>query len=254
VPATNAAPNQDQIVEMSAFEVRTTQGHGYSETNAAAALKTNENIMDIPQSILVVTNDLINDIAAHSTSDTLQFIGVAHTQAYLDFPAVRGGGTGYPYIDDMPDNQSFTDNAFVDTYAVIKGPTEFLYLNAGEGGLILMTTKKPLPYDQLVATARINDWGQYRFLLDATGPVGKVGDAKVGVRVVAWYQSGGFWAQNQVDDRKGIFFAGETDYQCGWTGTIRTSSGRPIPRASSRPKGMFMSRPVAALSARFPTP
>jgi outer membrane receptor for ferric coprogen and ferric-rhodotorulic acid len=53
--------DQDQVVQMSSFIVRTTQGQGYVSTNSAAGLKGNQRLLDIPQSLLVITSDLIND-------------------------------------------------------------------------------------------------------------------------------------------------------------------------------------------------
>src|SRR5258708_2825582 len=73
VPA--PAATTDETVMLSAFEVSTTQGKGYTSTNSASGFKTNEPLINIPQPILVVTRDLIDDIGYKDMSDVLQFTG-----------------------------------------------------------------------------------------------------------------------------------------------------------------------------------
>ena len=69
------APGQDEVVQMSAFEVTTTQGHGYVATNADAGFKTVQPLLDIPQDMQVVTRDLIDDIGAIDSSTIMQYFG-----------------------------------------------------------------------------------------------------------------------------------------------------------------------------------
>ena len=70
------APGQEEVVQLSAFEVRTTANTGYSPGNIAQALRSNSNLMDTPNQIIVVTNDLIKDIGADNSSDILAFAGI----------------------------------------------------------------------------------------------------------------------------------------------------------------------------------
>ncbi len=198
--ATDAGP----IVNMSAFEVTTTQGHGYVSTNAASAFKTNESLMNIPQGDIVVTNDLINDIGYTNTTDVLAFFG-ASAGFEGEATQIRGGGAGYPYIDSMQVQSPYLDNAIVDSYEVIKGPAEAVYQNAPLSGIVLKSTKKPLPYRQDILTASIDGAGLYRFVGDFTGPLGRVGDAQLSYRFVGVYQSGKTYFQNVKNGAKVLF-------------------------------------------------
>src|ERR1700722_17416182 len=58
-PSTSEPSDQEkpsnQVVQMSAFEVITTQGNGCVATTAATACKTDQALMDIPQADIVVT-------------------------------------------------------------------------------------------------------------------------------------------------------------------------------------------------------
>ena len=136
----------DEVIRMSAFEVRTTQGQGYTAGNSASALKTSDSLMKLPAQILVVTSDMVKDIGSHNASDILAFAGLV---PYYRGPAIlsRGSRIANPYTDDVPQSSGIgqSDNTYIDTYQVIKGPQQVLYPLASLGGLVLQTTKKPLP-------------------------------------------------------------------------------------------------------------
>src|SRR4051794_5553055 len=74
---TNPAAAKEEASLGSRFEVTTTQGKGYVATNSASGFKTNEELIKIPQSVTVVTRDLIDDIGATKTSDVLLFAGAS---------------------------------------------------------------------------------------------------------------------------------------------------------------------------------
>jgi len=189
---------------MSQFEVTTTQGHGYVATNAASGLKTNESLMDIPQAAVVVTRDLIDNVGFADTSNVLHVFGLSNSNNGEGLE-LRGINLGYGYTDDMPTNQNYADNVWVDSYEVIKGPVESLYLNAPLAGMVVKSSKKPLPYNQGILTASINEWGLYRFTMDLTGPLGKLGDVELGYRFVAALQDGHLYFYNYKDSREVLF-------------------------------------------------
>ena len=79
-PASAAEPAENQkkeeVITLSVFEVASTQGKGYTVTNAATGFKTNESLLKIPQAVTVLTRDLIDDIGAVDSSNILQYAGV----------------------------------------------------------------------------------------------------------------------------------------------------------------------------------
>ena len=76
-PSDKDKDKKDETVIMSAFEVSSTEGKGYTSSNAATGFKTNEQLLKIPQAVTVVTRDLINDIGAVDGSNILRFAGEA---------------------------------------------------------------------------------------------------------------------------------------------------------------------------------
>jgi outer membrane receptor protein involved in Fe transport len=204
-----AAPlaRDENVLQMSAFEVRTTQGKGYSPGNSASALKTSEPLMKLPAQIIVITSDMIKDIGSHNASDILSYAGLV---PYYRGPAImsRGSRVGNPYTDDVPQATGIgiSDNTNIDTYQVIKGPQQVLYPLASLGGLVLQTTKKPLPgVQQYVIDEKIQQWGRSTTTFDLNQPLGEIGEGAFTGRLVGIYQKGQGPFYNTRDDRFGIF-------------------------------------------------
>ncbi|SDS47810.1 Outer membrane receptor for ferric coprogen and ferric-rhodotorulic acid [Opitutus sp. GAS368] len=207
-----ATPPKEPALQLSKFEVRSTQDTGYIANNSATGFKTNQELIKIPQSVTVVTRDLIDDIGATKTSDVLQFAGAS--QFYRgESIRLRGARTLNAYLDDAIENVPYSDNVDIDSYEVIRGPAGVLYANASVGGVVLKATKKPLPYALDKINFSINDWGQYRSELDATGPLGELGDAKISYRMVAAVQGGNSYFKNTKDDRLALHPTFEVDFK-----------------------------------------
>src|SRR5688572_10932383 len=72
--------DKEETVQMSAFEVTMTEDKGYTHGNSIGALKTEDRIFDIPQSLQVMTRDMIDDIGGgNKVSNILNYAGVGHS-------------------------------------------------------------------------------------------------------------------------------------------------------------------------------
>jgi len=202
-PAETTTDEKGSVVRLSKFEVVTTQDKGYVANNAATGFKTNQELIKIPQSVTVVTRDLIEDIGATKSSDVMQYAGASQFYRGESF-RLRGARVLNAYMDDAIENVPYSDNVNIDSYEVIRGPAGVLYANSSLGGVILKSTKKPLPYNYRKVNFSFKDYGEYRTELDVTGPAGDLGDAKVGYRFVAAYQGGDHYLKNVKDDRLAI--------------------------------------------------
>ncbi len=198
--AADATPAKPPVLELSKFEVTTTQDKGYVANNTVTGFKTNQALIKIPQSVTVVTRDLIEDIGATRTSDVLLYAGAS--QFYRgESIRLRGARTLNAYMDDAIENIPYSDNVNIDSYEVMRGPAGVLYANAGLAGIVLKSTKKPLPYSMQKVSFSFKDYGEYRTELDLTGPIGSLGDVKVGYRFAAAFQGGDHFLKNVTDDR-----------------------------------------------------
>lgn len=227
-----AKSDAEKVVTLSKFEVTTTQDTGYVANNTASGLKTNESLMKIPQSVTVITRDLIDDVGAVNTSDLLLFVGASQFFRGESI-RLRGARILNAYVDEAIDTVPFSDNANIDSYEIIKGPTGVLYANSSVGGVVLKTSKKPLPYARHQLGFSINDWGLYRATVDATGPVGKLGDAKVSYRFVGVTQDGDAFFKNLEDARTALhpalqFELNNTTFRVAFDYIDRTTSSNAM--------------------------
>jgi len=202
-PAAASAAASGDVTVMSAFEVRTTQGQGYSAGNSASALKTSESLMNLPAQIIVLTSDMIRDINSGNASDVLSYAGLV---PFYRGPAImaRGNRVGNPYMDEVPQGTGIgvSDNTNVDTYQVIKGPQQALYPLASLGGLVLQTSKKPLAgRSQTLLEFGIQQWGRSTFSVDTNQPLANIGEGRFTYRVAAKFQQGQGPLYNSKDDR-----------------------------------------------------
>lgn len=198
---TISSESKDEAVMLGSFQVSSTQGKGYTSSNAATGFKTNESLLKIPQAVTLVTRDLIDDIGAVDSSNILQFAGVSNFFAGESF-AMRGTRIGYPLLDEMPDGVPYLDNVNLDSYTVMRGPAATLYLNASLGGTVLTTSKFPLQKAQYSITGKVDEHGTYRTEVDFTGPLATLGDFKFSYRFVAAVQDGDSYFKNLVDHRQ----------------------------------------------------
>lgn len=194
---------QSEVVALSKFEVVSTQDRGYVSSNSVTGLKTNVELIKVPQSVTVVTRDMIEDIGATRSSDVMQYAGASQFYRGESF-RLRGARVLNAYLDEAIENVPYSDNVNIDSYEIIRGPAGVLYANAGLGGVILKASKKPLPFAQQKVSFFVKDYGEYRGELDLTGPAGNLGDVKVGYRLAMAYQGGDFYLKNVTDDRLAI--------------------------------------------------
>ena len=61
------AASEENVLELSPFLVSDTQGKGYRAPTATSGLKSRAQIIDIPQSVMVVPRDIIDDLGQLST-------------------------------------------------------------------------------------------------------------------------------------------------------------------------------------------
>lgn len=124
------------------------RGDDYAPTNATSALKIDAQQRDIPQTVNVITDQVIRDQAAHSLQDVMKNVpgvGLATGDGQRDAFVIRGFTALYDVYQDglRDDAQYFRDLYNIDRIEVIKGPAAVLYGRGSSGGLVNLITKKP---------------------------------------------------------------------------------------------------------------
>jgi len=177
--AADAAPTSvNPIIQLDEFQVTSSRDTTYRAANATAGTRLGTKIKDLPQSITVLTEDFLQDIAAINLGDALAYVGGVSpgeaTPNSGDASTVRGYGAPFPFKDGIRDESLNTrgDMADIERVEVLKGPSSFIYGNVfGVGGAINKVSKRPKPKAAYSLRAMIGQYNFYRGQLDATGPL-----------------------------------------------------------------------------------
>jgi outer membrane receptor for ferric coprogen and ferric-rhodotorulic acid len=151
----------------------------FTQNDAFGATKMGLPLKDTPQTVNVVTSDLIDVASIHTFEDFYKVDASSGTTHALDgYPRnfYRGfyqQGINAVRVDGfrMPGNINL-DLAMFDRFEVIKGPTSTLYGQNNVGGALNAVSK--LPQRQFAAELDLEagQFDQYRADADVTGPIG----------------------------------------------------------------------------------
>ncbi|HRE79840.1 MAG TPA: TonB-dependent receptor plug domain-containing protein, partial [Opitutaceae bacterium] len=193
---------EDKTIELGAFEVAMSQSAGYNATNAGSALKTGEKLLQIPQSVSIITRDMIDDVNSFNTSDTLNYSGVGNFYQG-DSAVIRGVRAGM--MTDGAADTNF-DNISLDSITVLRGPIGVLYGFQGTlGGAVIKNTKTPLANPLTVTNIKLDQYGYVRGEIDHSRPLGQLGKAKVAYRLAATHQIGDNYLDRMEANRSLVF-------------------------------------------------
>ncbi|CAD5107770.1 TonB-dependent siderophore receptor [Zestomonas carbonaria] len=163
---------------------------GYVARRSLTGSKTDTALVEIPQSISVVTRQEMDDRGVQNLNDAVRYTaGVRSESAGIDSRAddirIRGFDAGSwsnsRYLDGLrvPRGGQWTTTQF-DTYGlerveVIKGPAAVLYGQVTPGGMINMVSKRPTAEQRNEALLQAGSHDQYKLALDVGGVLDEQG-------------------------------------------------------------------------------
>ncbi|NUT14109.1 MAG: TonB-dependent siderophore receptor [Cupriavidus sp.] len=180
-------------------------GEGYNPPNAVSATKTEAPLRDVPQTVNVVTAEVMRDQHATSMQAALQNVpGVSFStgDGQRDQVSIRGfTAIADQFVDGIRDDALyFRDLSNVDRVEVIKGPAAVLYGRGSSGGLINRVTKKP-GIDVTDFALSYGMWADRR----AEADVGRVfADGAAAFRITGAVEKANSYRSQQFLDRKAI--------------------------------------------------
>lgn len=145
----------------------------------ASATRTETELLDLPQSIQVVGQEVIRQQGIIDLKDAVRNVsGVTYTGTYsggYQYFSARGfwmsNVANYRRNGMLLPNfgQNYADN--VESVEVLKGPSGILYGDVTPGGVINVVTKKPLAESYRRAELKVGAYGLARPALDLGGPL-----------------------------------------------------------------------------------
>ncbi len=167
---------------------------GYVATGTSTATKTATSIMDIPQSVTIVTKQQMQDRGSVSLGQALTYVPgvtVAQGEGNRDQITIRGQDTSADFFTDgvRDDAQYYRDLYNISAVEVLKGPSALIFGRGGGGGVVNRVTKKADGETIRELGFSTGSWGRKRATLD----LGQAVSDTVALRLNALYeQSYGF--------------------------------------------------------------
>lgn len=163
---------------------------GYKADDTATATKTDTPLLDVPQSVSVVTRARIDDQALHSLADVLRYVPgatVGQGEGNRDQITLRGQNTTADFfLDGVRDDVQYYRSLYnIERVEVLKGPFALIFGRGGSGGIINRVQKAPIA-DALRVTASgsANTFGAWDVAADVNAPI----STNAALRVNGYYE------------------------------------------------------------------
>lgn len=206
-PATDAA----QAVQLEELAVAGNGGSllkvdGYLAKDSISATRTDTPLREVPQTVVVVPNQVLEDAAATRVDTALDLAGVGRANNFAGLGltefTIRGFATGEYYRNGFPINRGFPnspDVASIERIEVLKGPSAFLYGRGDPGGTFNIVTKQPLAERSFAIGTQYGSYNLKRSTFDATGALDE--DGKVLARITGAVEDNGSFRDFVRGDR-----------------------------------------------------
>ncbi|HBB30628.1 MAG TPA: TonB-dependent siderophore receptor [Cyanobacteria bacterium UBA8803] len=200
---------EQELPEEEEIEIVVTgeQEDGYQTPDATTATRTDTPLRDIPQSIQVVPEQVLDDQQVVQLQDALRNVsGVTQgntfgsggdafiIRGFPQFTILRNG------FRESVENRSFRETANLERVEVLKGPASVLYGTLEPGGVINLVTKQPLSEPFYSAELQVGNFSFVRPSIDLSGPLNP--ERSLLYRLNAVYESGNDFRDTEQDSER----------------------------------------------------
>jgi iron complex outermembrane recepter protein len=171
----------DAVAEEDAIQVVVTgeQDEGYNPSSASTATRTDTPLRDVPQSIQVVPQQVLQEQQVTRLSEALRNVpgvargGTTPRFTFVEDALIRGFDGNYLVngLNSLTGFAPIFEASNIESVEVLRGPASVLYGQGFTGGIVNLVTKQPLnePYYSLELSA--GSFNFYRGSLDFSGPL-----------------------------------------------------------------------------------
>ncbi|PTR08936.1 catecholate siderophore receptor [Nitrosospira sp. Nsp5] len=178
---------------------------GYMATKSYTATRTDTPLRDVPQSITVVTKDLIKDQNILSMDAAVRYVpgvGISQGEGNRDAVIFRGNNsTGDFFVDGLRDDVQYIRDFYnTDRIEVLKGANGMIFGRGGGGGVINRVTKQAswTPITEIGAT--YGSYSQKRVTVD----IGRAINEVAAFRLNAMYEHSNSFRNGFELERGGV--------------------------------------------------
>ncbi|WP_136069352.1 TonB-dependent siderophore receptor [Modicisalibacter radicis] len=151
-----------------------------------AATKTETSVLETPQTVSTVDREEMDERGVRTLREAAQYtpgvytnqVGASNRYDYLVMRGFSDGSLSNTYLDGlkvMGDTNGYSsmviDPYFLDSMEIVKGPASVLYGRSSPGGLVALTSKKPLFEDYHELRFSVGNDAQRSAAFDFSGPL-----------------------------------------------------------------------------------
>jgi catecholate siderophore receptor len=200
-----SAAATESVVTLPSIQVTAVTANRYAAVSTSTATKTNTLLRDVPQSITVITDDLIKDQSIRSLGDAVRYVpgvGVSQGEGNRDALVFRGNrSTGDFFVDGIRDDVEYYRDLYnIERVEVLKGANGMIFGRGGSGGVINRVTKEANWNPVREFSFQGGSFNQKRMTAD----VGYVINDKAALRLNAMYEDAGSFRDGVNMERLGI--------------------------------------------------
>ena len=173
---------------------------GYSVMRTRSATRTDTRLIDVPQSVSVVSKSLITDQAMQSMADVVRYVpgvSMALGEGHRDATTIRGNATTADFfVDGVRDDAQYLRDLYnVERVEALKGANAMTFGRGGGGGVLNRVTKDAQWTNRRALNFEGGSFDHKRSTLD----LGQAITGNLAARVSAMYEkSGGFRDASRV--------------------------------------------------------
>ena len=156
--------------------VVTGQRDGYGEDDGSTATKTPTPLIDVPQTVTMITKDQLEDQAITYLNDALRYVPgvtIGTGEGHRDHVLIRGQVTTADfYVDGIRDDAEYYRALYnIERVEVLKGANALIFGRGGGGGIINRVTKTANFDEQKIGLAgSVDTFGAFNLSADLNQP------------------------------------------------------------------------------------
>jgi catecholate siderophore receptor len=169
---TRAGAAGTEVYTLTPLRVTGARSQGYAATRTTTATKTDTPLRDTPQSVSIVTREVIADQAMQGMADVVRYvpgITMGQGEGHRDAPTIRGNSsTADFFVDGVRDDAQYLRDLYnVERVEALKGSNALIFGRGGGGGVINRVTKEAQWAPSRDVTAEGGSFDHKRVTLDA---------------------------------------------------------------------------------------
>ncbi len=202
---TDMATAEKEAVDLDTIRVHGGRLTGYAAERSTSATKTDTALQDVPQAIIVITEQQMRDRAVQGMADAVLYvpgIGITQGEGNRDGLVFRGNSsTADFFVDGMRDDvQYYRDTYNIGRIEAFKGPNAMIFGRGSPGGLLNRVTKTANWQEALHVGLQFGSWQKRRATADYAHPFS---DA-VAFRVTGVYEDSEGFRDGYALKRQGV--------------------------------------------------